>query len=192
MPIAHAGAPSEAGLGMPFASVAPPQSTPVSLSFITPSWSVGATHIPAVQTPLAQSPPTVHAVPASQGPPHPESTGAGGASFACDASLVVWEPSGPGGVVPSGPTWPPSLPTDPSMVIAVVAPPEQLATHSATNAPANPCHVRRAICSVLGQEAASPRRDAPLPCCGNSPLSTMRIGHAIKRCPRAIPGSVPP
>jgi hypothetical protein len=40
--------------------VPPPQSTPVSAPFLTPSLHAAGWHVPSLQTPLVQSPPNVH------------------------------------------------------------------------------------------------------------------------------------
>jgi len=69
LPFLQAGAPSDIGCFMPLARTPPPQSTSVSLSFFTPSLSVGALHRPLLHTTLAQSPPTLQVSPAGQ-PPH--------------------------------------------------------------------------------------------------------------------------
>jgi hypothetical protein len=46
----------------------PPQSTPVSMPFFTPSAQVGAAHVEATQTPLPQSMDSAHGSPSSQLP----------------------------------------------------------------------------------------------------------------------------
>jgi hypothetical protein len=59
--VTQGGAPSVVGL------VLPPQSTPVSLSFFTPSWSVGAWQVPPLHTLLWQSLATLQVSPLGHG-----------------------------------------------------------------------------------------------------------------------------